>query len=37
MSPKIVIDHPFLFVIREMKTGLVVFTGIVNDPTQAGQ
>jgi len=37
ISPKIVIDHPFLFVIREMKTGLVVFTGIVNDPTQSGQ
>jgi serpin B len=34
---RIVIDHPFLFVIREMKTGLIVFTGIVNDPTQSGQ
>lgn len=31
------IDHPFIFMIREMKSGLVLFTGIVNDPTQSGQ
>ena len=30
------IDHPFIFMIREMKSGLVLFTGIVNDPTQSG-
>lgn len=30
------IDHPFLFVIREMKTGLILFIGTVNDPTQSG-
>ncbi|GAA3987981.1 serpin family protein [Mucilaginibacter dorajii] len=27
-------DHPFIFAIREMKTGLVLFTGVVNDPTK---
>lgn len=27
-----VIDRPFVFVIREMKTGLILFTGIVNNP-----
>ncbi|WP_184549068.1 serpin family protein [Mucilaginibacter sp. FT3.2] len=26
-------DHPFIFAIREMKTGLVLFTGVVNNPT----
>ena|ERR1700754_3584442 len=26
-------DRPFLFAIREIKTGLVLFTGVVNDPT----
>ncbi|MDN3579381.1 serpin family protein [Mucilaginibacter flavus] len=29
------IDHPFMFAIREMKTGLVLFTGVVNDPTKS--
>lgn len=28
----ITIDHPFIFAIREMKTGLILFTGIVNNP-----
>jgi serpin B len=28
------LDHPFIFAIREMKTGLVLFTGVVNDPTK---
>jgi serine protease inhibitor len=27
------IDHPFIFAIREMKTGLILFTGIVNNPS----
>lgn len=29
-------DHPFIFAIREMKTGLILFTGVVNDPTLSG-
>lgn len=28
----VVINRPFLFAIREMKTGLILFTGIVNNP-----
>lgn len=35
-QPVISVDHPFLFVIREMKTGLILFIGTVNDPTQIG-
>ncbi len=31
-----IINHPFLFAIREMNTGLILFTGLVNDPTMAG-
>ncbi|MRG44620.1 serpin family protein [Chitinophaga sp. SYP-B3965] len=27
-------DRPFLFAIREMKTGLILFNGIVNNPTK---
>jgi serine protease inhibitor len=26
-------DHPFIFAIREMKTGLILFAGVMNDPT----
>jgi serpin B len=37
LNNEVTINHPFLFVIREMKTGLVIFTGIVNDPTQGVQ
>jgi len=33
----IIVDHPFIFMIREIKSGLVLFTGIVNDPTLSGQ
>jgi serpin B len=33
-TPPITIDHPFLFVIREMKTGLILFAGTVNNPLQ---
>jgi len=31
------IDHPFIFVIREMNTGLILFTGEVNNPTLKGE
>ena len=31
------INHPFIFVIREMSTGLVLFTGEVNNPTLKGE
>ncbi len=27
-------DRPFIFAIREKKTGLILFTGVVNDPTK---
>ncbi|HVW95448.1 MAG TPA: serpin family protein [Mucilaginibacter sp.] len=27
-------DRPFFFAIREMKSGLIVFAGVVNDPTK---
>jgi serpin B len=37
LNQTITVDHPFIFMIREMKSGLVLFTGIVNDPTQNGQ
>jgi serine protease inhibitor len=30
------IDHPFIFAIREMKTGLILFAGIVNNPLLTG-
>jgi len=30
-------DHPFIFVIREMNTGLILFAGEVNNPTLKGQ
>lgn len=30
----VTIDHPFLFAIREMKTGLILFAGTVNNPLQ---
>ena len=29
----IVVDRPFLFVIRERLTGAILFLGVVNDPT----
>lgn len=31
--PTNVFDRPFIFAIREMKTGLILFTGVVNNPT----
>ena len=30
--PTLTIDHPFLFVIREVKTGLILFAGTMNNP-----
>ena len=30
------IDHPFIFIIREMDTGLILFAGTVNNPLQTG-
>jgi serpin B len=33
---QITIDHPFLFVIREMNTGLILFAGTVNNPLLPG-
>ncbi|HVW13574.1 MAG TPA: serpin family protein [Mucilaginibacter sp.] len=32
----VILNRPFIFVIREMKTGLILFAGIMNDPTQSG-
>ena len=32
--PVITIDHPFLFVIREVKSGLILFAGVMNNPQQ---
>jgi len=34
--PPTVIDHPFIFAIREMKSGLILFVGTVNNPLLAG-
>ena len=36
-TPTLLLDHPFFFVIREMKTGLILFAGTVNNPQLAGQ
>lgn len=33
-TKNIIFDKPFVFAIREMKTGLILFAGIVNDPTK---
>ncbi len=34
--PPLVIDHPFVFAIRETSSGLILFTGMVNNPLLAG-
>ncbi|WP_428330003.1 serpin family protein [Mucilaginibacter sp.] len=35
-QPNAVIDHPFIFAIREKSSGLILFTGRVNNPLLAG-
>ncbi len=35
-TPQVVIDHPFMFVIRQMSSGLIVFAGTVNNPLLTG-
>ncbi len=36
-SPNVTIDHPFIFAIRQVSSGLIMFTGTVNNPLLAGQ
>ncbi|WP_259070078.1 serpin family protein [Mucilaginibacter sp. X4EP1] len=31
-----IIDHPFIFAIRQVNTGLILFTGVMNNPLQSG-
>ena len=35
-QPPTIIDHPFIFAIREMKSGLILFVGMVNNPLLTG-
>jgi len=30
--PRVVIDHPFIFLIRDTRSGLLLFSGVVEDP-----
>jgi serpin B len=32
-TKNIILDKPFIFAIREMKTGVILFAGIVNNPS----
>lgn len=34
-GPPLVLDHPFLYFIREKQTGLILFMGIVSDPSRS--
>jgi serine protease inhibitor len=34
-TKNIILDKPFIFAIREMKTGLILFAGVVSDPTKS--
>ena len=34
LAPMVTFNHPFFFAIREMKSGLIVFVGTVNNPTK---
>jgi len=34
IPPPTVIDHPFIFVIRQLNTGLILFAGVLNNPLQ---
>jgi serpin B len=36
-SPTYNVNRPFIFAIREMNSGLILFTGIVNNPTLKGE
>jgi serpin B len=36
-SPTYNVNRPFIFAIREMNSGLILFTGIVNNPTLSGE
>jgi serpin B len=36
-TPTYTVNRPFVFAIREMGTGLVLFTGVVNNPLLTGQ
>jgi serpin B len=35
--PPAVLDHPFVFAIREMSSGIILFVGTVNNPTLTGE
>jgi serpin B len=34
LHPIVSFDHPFLYVLREKQAGIILFIGIVNDPTK---
>jgi serpin B len=34
-TKNIILDKPFIFAIREMKTGLILFAGVMSDPTKS--
>jgi serpin B len=35
-TPQVIANHPFMFAIRERSSGLILFTGVVNNPTLTG-
>jgi serine protease inhibitor len=36
-APNPPINRPFMFAIREMSSGLIIFAGTVNNPLSAGE